>query len=134
MVVHPVGARQQLDKVVITNVQGNGHSNGRPKAVPENPTKVEFQITNIQSNKTVPRKLFGLRKQQPATNPVPELKHVSFVNAELGHQLFVGAAHRRLYKSFGWHEGKPFRVQTSILPFSPEGNKVFGNIAWILGR
>ena len=27
----------------------------------------------------------------------------------------------------------PFRFQTNKSFFSPEGNKVFGNIAWILG-
>ena len=35
VVVHPVGTGEQLDKVVVPDVQGNGHTDGRPQAVPE---------------------------------------------------------------------------------------------------
>merc|ERR1719273_153602 len=48
----------------------------------------------------------GRPQAVPASNPVPELEHVGLINAKLGYQILVGA----------------------------EGNKVFGNKAWILGR
>ena len=54
MVVHPVGAGQQLGEVLEANVQGDRHADSGPQGV-------------------------------ASAHPVPELKHVGLVNAELLH-------------------------------------------------